>query len=175
MDKLEKIERLRERAGVSYEEARDALDAAGDDLLDAIVLLEKQGKVKQPKQESYSTQYEEQKQYLRVVDKVEEQKQSAPTLGKSLHKLFHVLADFIMHTSFHVSRRGKPVLTVPSWVLVIALLIFWKPLIPIGIILLIFGFRYSFESDGTADTDPANKILDKAGNIADEIHSGLKK
>ena len=46
MDNLEKVERLREKADVSYEEAKKALDECDGDLLDAMVYLEKQGKVK---------------------------------------------------------------------------------------------------------------------------------
>ena len=46
MDKFEKVERLRANANVSYEEAAAALDACGGDLLDAMILLEKQGKAK---------------------------------------------------------------------------------------------------------------------------------
>ena len=59
MDDLEKVERLRERADVSYEEAKKALEECNGDLLDAMVYLEKQGKVKKPGKTSYTTQYEE--------------------------------------------------------------------------------------------------------------------
>ena len=59
MDELEKVERLRKKADVSYEEAKQALEECGWDLLDAIVYLEKQGRVKEPKSTSYTTQYEE--------------------------------------------------------------------------------------------------------------------
>ena len=63
MERLEKVERLREKANVSYEEARAALEASNDDLLDAMVLLERQGKVKTPQQGgTFSTSYEEQKE-----------------------------------------------------------------------------------------------------------------
>ena len=41
MDNLEKVDKLRERANVSYEEAKAALEANGWDLLDAMVYLEK--------------------------------------------------------------------------------------------------------------------------------------
>ena len=41
MDKLEKVEKLREKTGVSYEEAKNALEACDYDLLDAIIYLEK--------------------------------------------------------------------------------------------------------------------------------------
>ncbi len=40
---LEKIDILRERAGISYEEAKIALDAAGGDLVTALINLEKSG------------------------------------------------------------------------------------------------------------------------------------
>ncbi|HEY5466186.1 MAG TPA: hypothetical protein VIL27_04045, partial [Clostridia bacterium] len=46
---LEQVELLRSKADVTYEEARQALEATGGDLLDAVVLLEIQGKVRPPK------------------------------------------------------------------------------------------------------------------------------
>ena len=52
MEQLEKVEKLRERADVSYEEAKEALEACDWDLLDAMVWLEKRGKVKGPSKES---------------------------------------------------------------------------------------------------------------------------
>ena len=45
MDNFEKVEKLREKAGVSYEEAKTALEQCNYDLLDAMIYLEKQGKV----------------------------------------------------------------------------------------------------------------------------------
>ena len=48
MEQLEKVEKLRQRANVTYEEAKQALEACNWDLLDAMVYLEKQGKVKEP-------------------------------------------------------------------------------------------------------------------------------
>ena len=105
MDRLEKAERLREHANVSYEEAKAALDQTDGDLLEAMVLLEKQGKTKQPEQETYSTRYEEQKEYVRVQEKVEEQKQSAPTFGKRARKTQRRTAN----------RRKPPSATSIDW------------------------------------------------------------
>lgn len=45
MVSIEQVEKLLEYTDVSYEEARDALTAADGNLLDAIVFLERQGKV----------------------------------------------------------------------------------------------------------------------------------
>ena len=44
MTELEKVEKLREKADVSFAEAKEALDMAGGDILDALIYLEKQGK-----------------------------------------------------------------------------------------------------------------------------------
>ncbi|MDP4159978.1 MAG: ubiquitin, partial [Bacillota bacterium] len=48
MTTLEQVEKLCAMANISYEEAKAALDAANGDLLEAIIYLEKQGKVKAP-------------------------------------------------------------------------------------------------------------------------------
>ena len=45
MENTQKIEQLVSKAGCSYEEARTALEACGWDMLDAIISLEREGKV----------------------------------------------------------------------------------------------------------------------------------
>ena len=50
MDNFEKVERLVEKANVSFEDAKAALDEANGDLLDAMIILEKRGKGKGPEQ-----------------------------------------------------------------------------------------------------------------------------
>lgn len=44
MERIELVELVREKAGVGYADAKEALDANGDDLLDALVWLEVQGR-----------------------------------------------------------------------------------------------------------------------------------
>ena len=46
MDNFEKVERLREKADVTYDEAKRALEACNWDMLDALIYLETLGKVK---------------------------------------------------------------------------------------------------------------------------------
>ena len=57
MDHFEMVEKLRTKANVSYEEAKAALEKTDWDVLDALVLLEGEGKVSdgQPAAE-YTTQ-----------------------------------------------------------------------------------------------------------------------
>ena len=176
MEKLDKVERLRERANVTYEEAREALEQSGEDLLDAMVWLERQGKVKTPQQSSYSTSYEEQKEYVRVVDKVEEQKQSAPSFGKSIGRAVRTLMHFVFHTSFHITRKKKILFTMPSWVFAFILLGAWKGVIPVMAVAMMFGVRYSFEGEENSPaSEAANDFLNKAGSFADGVQSELNR
>jgi hypothetical protein len=48
---LEQIDALRERADVSYESAREALELSNGDMLEALIYLEKQNKIKTDKKD----------------------------------------------------------------------------------------------------------------------------
>lgn len=167
MEKIEKVERLREKANVSYEEAREALEEAGGDLLDAMVLLERAGKVPGPNRSTYSTEYEAQPDYIRVRDKVEEQKNSAPSFGQTVGKLFRTAVHFIRKTVFIVKKGEDTLFTMPTAVFVLLLIFFWEALLPIMIVALFFDIRYSF--DGLDSVKKANSILNKAGDFAEEV------
>ena len=174
MDKLEKVERLRERANVTYEEAKDALEQAGDDLLEAMVLLERMGKTKGPERSTYSTNSEEQPEYIRVQEKVEEQEQSDPNFGHSLGSVIRTILRLIKDTSFVISRKEKTVFEMPSWVAVLIIFFSWHVTIPLMLIALFFGFRYSLYGQ-EEDTREANDILNKAGEFADDVESGMRR
>ena len=172
MDTLEKVERLRERANVSYEEAKLALEQTNGDLLDAIVLLERQGKTKKPEQASYSTSYDEQERYDNVKDKVAQQQsrsQIGITFGQILRKVFHILR----HNSLCVTRKDSVLFVLPVWAFVLILLLAWRIVLPVMIISLFFWVRYSFT--GEDDLSKANAFMDKVGNIADDVKEEFRK
>ena len=169
MEMIEKVERLRERADVTYEEAKAALEEAGGDLLDAMVLLERRGKVRGPAQSSYSTEYEEQKDYIRVRDKVEQQKKSAPSFTHTVGRLVKTFFSFIRHTVFIVTKEDSIIFTMPSWVLVLLLFFFWEAIVPVMVIALFFKVNYSF--DGAQNVKRANDILGKAGEFAQDVRN----
>ena len=173
MEMIEKVERLREKANVSYEEAKTALEQTGGDLLDAIVLLERQGKVKEPAHSSFSTEYEEQKEYIKVRDKVEEQEKSAPSMGRTIGRAFRGLIRFIKQTTFIVTKGEDVVFTMPTLIFAILLFFFWEVLAPVMVIALFFGVRYSFE--GEEEAEKANTILHKAGDFAQDVKSEFTK
>ncbi len=172
MTELEKVEKLRERANVTYEEAKTALDEAGGDLLDAIVILERQGKTRRPEKSVYSTSYEDQEDYVKVKDKVYQQ-QTGPRVGQTLGKVIRKAWRMIRTNSIQVMKGDQTIVVLPCVVFFLLLLFFWKLVIPVMIIGLFFGFRYSFF--GTNEMDKANEFMEKAGDIAEDVKKEFRK
>lgn len=167
MDDLEKVERLREKADVSYEEAKKALEESHGDLLDAMVYLEKQGKVKQRKESSYSTQYEEPEEFHKAAD----DGNRSGGMKDMLNRFFSWCGKMIQKgnaTMFKVEREGKNIIRIPVTVFVILLILLFEIVIPLMIIGLFFECRYSFEGVGEVHVD-VNKAMDRAADATGAI------
>ena len=174
MDYFEKVEKLVERAGVSFEEAKQALDESNGDMLDAMILLERSGKTKGPKNSTYSTKYEDQSAYYAASEQMEQDKQSAgKTFGDKVvaagKKVWHVLS----HNYLNVKRGEEPVVQLPLWAVVVILLSAWYLVWIILIVSLFFDVRYSFS--GEADLKTVNDIMDKAANVAEKTKEEFKE
>ena len=168
MDEFEKVEKLRQRANVTFEEAKKALDEANGDLLDAMILLEAQGKVETAEQTTRSTTYDDQKNYVSVQDTVQRQdRDNKKPLGQKIKHLCHLIWIKCADNKFMVERKGETVVTLPVWVLIIAVLIaFWT----VGVILIVglfFDCRYAIV--GPDDTTAINDVMDKAGDVVDKV------
>ena len=118
MDEFEKVEKLRQRANVSYEEAKEALDKSQGDLLDAMIYLEGQGKISADEQTSRSTTYEGQTDLVDVRDTVEKEdkknKKSERTLGQKIKHLCHLI---------WIKIRQNKFTTSPVWLFLTAVII----------------------------------------------------
>lgn len=177
MTEFEKVEKLRERANVTYEEARAALNEAGGDLLDAMVLLEKQGKTTGPRVSTYKTTYEEQKGYEEVVETANRE-DAGERLWESIKRLFRVIWKKLTGNSLSViNGDGKEAMRIPLIVPVVLLILGWYAFIPVMVIMLFFGFRYRIV--GSDEMPNANEIFDRAGDMAqsaaDHVREEWKK
>ncbi|HHT89758.1 MAG: DUF4342 domain-containing protein [Bacillota bacterium] len=156
MDKLEKIERLRERAQVSYDEAREAYEQADGDLLDALILLEKQGKVRPPQGDGYyrseQTVHEPsgEGQGERSEGRQGKNEQETNNFKETLDRIVKFLGGLIKkgnNTSFEILKDKEHMASFP--VTVLALLLLFAPWVtlPLIVIGLFFGFHYQFVSN----------------------------
>ncbi|MGI6119598.1 MAG: ubiquitin [Desulfosporosinus sp.] len=178
MTTLEQVEKLRQMANISYEEAKSALDATNGDLLEAVISLEKQGKINtppgggyysseksaDPRAEAYNTNYWE---------KQNKSGNNGENFGSLLKKLGKFCLKMIRkgnENSFEVLKGEESKASAP--VTAFALLLIFVPwiTIPLLIIGLFFGFHYRFIGPDLSD----NKVND-AINSAAHAAVNLKK
>lgn len=176
MDNFEKAEKIREKCGVSFEEAKDALERSNYDLLDAIVYLEQSGRINRPdnvvyvseKDRSKEKEFEDaQKQYKkqskkRICDYIKD-------FWAWLSKLFKKSCE----TSFVVEKNHKEVIAVPVLVFILLVIFAFWITVPLLIIGLFFECRYHFEGIGTVKVD-VNKFCEKASEGAEEIKNQFR-
>ncbi len=166
MDQLEKVEKLRQRADVGYEDAKNALEACNWDMLDAMVYLERLGKVKKPEQTVYSTSYEDQSGYVSVKDKVKQQKATEGGFCRKIGRLCKKLWQKGKDNYFCVGYKDEEVVRVPVWIFVLSLLFAWHIIVIIMIVSLFFDCHYSFA--GKDDLSKVNRFMSKANEMADK-------
>ncbi|SFB12821.1 hypothetical protein SAMN05216249_11027 [Acetitomaculum ruminis DSM 5522] len=174
MEQFEKVEKLRERANVTYEEAKAALEQCNWDILDAMVFLEKEGKAKGPKKESYTTDFNKHDEYWDVKEKIEYQNRRASEgVGCKMGRLFRKICKFGKENFLEVTRHGEEILKVPVWLFAVALLFGWHLIFLIMVISLFFDCHYSFV--GKEDLEKVNEVMGKANDIADKVKDEYNK
>lgn len=163
MDQFEKVEKLKQRANVSYEEALNALDACNQDLLDAMIYLERLGRTKAPEMDSFSTSQETVENTSLVPAKVvSESKQE-----KSFVEIVKYIWDKLKQINFVVSRKDSTLVSIPVWILLLVLIFFWWAMIIILVAGLFVGCHYSFT--GPDEYTELNKAMKTASEVADTI------
>ncbi len=174
MEKLEKVEKLREKTGVTYEDAKAALVACDYDLLDAIVYLEKLGKIKSPENTSYTTTLQAHSKEFERAQASYEDSCKKSTIGDGVDRFISWAGDLLKKScksTFHVEHEGKQVVAVPLLVFILLLIFaFWITL-PLMIVGLFFDYKYHFEGINKIDV---NEVCDKASAAAMNMKNDAK-
>lgn len=193
MTHIEMVEKLRERADVNYADAKDALERADWDLLDAMILLEREGKIrgetgicptaapegggdKTGERQSGSGEKSAGEDQGGAGAKAAETP-GATTFREFMGKLFRGLKKLVHLGNinlFVVERGGESSLRVPVTVLVILLILGFWVVVPLLILGLFFGYRYGFEGPHLG-RDNINGAMHKATDVAEDIKSEFKK
>ncbi len=170
---LEQVERLREKGGLSYEEARRILEETQGDLLEALIRLERQGRIRGGGSGAfYSTRpggdtapsgpaspagpsSEEPSRFRGLSLTVGGARRNGqdrtqgdrPGFWGQVKELLAAALDLLRHSTvnqFEVWRRGERMTTMPVLILILLLvMVFWISL-PLLIVGLFFGCKYRF-------------------------------
>ncbi|MBE6067546.1 MAG: DUF4342 domain-containing protein [Clostridium lundense] len=143
--KLEQIDELRKRINVSYEDAKEALENCDGDILEAIVYLEKNNKVKAEKNDGEKECF---------FDKIK----ALIKKGNNIRFVVKKKEKIVVNLSLNVS---------------ILIAVFGFHIAFIGLILaLLCGFRMKFETNKGEDIK-INQTLDKVQDEIQEIKNDL--
>lgn len=175
MDKMDKVEKIRTKAGISYEEAKEILEKCHYDMLDAMIYLEQQGKVPKPEVEVFATQGDAGNQsgeFERAQANYRESCEKKSSVGQLLDRFVHWCGKVLKkgwETQFCVSdKRGELIMKVPVLMLILAfLLAFW--LVTILILIGLFqGCHFRFEGIEDIRVN-LNGMCDKASEACDSV------
>ena len=182
---LEMVERLREKADVSYAQAKQALEYSGGNLLDALIYLEEKGAIPREEGAYFSTRNDTPVPPpcppplpVQVPDGPgKAKKDKVPRSRGGFRRLLVTLRRWLVDNELEIWRRGQPITALP--VLILALLLccaFWVT-VPILVLGLFLGFRYRF-SGPDLERESINNMMgsmaDTAADLGRQVMDELK-
>lgn len=177
---LDQVEKLREKANISYDEAKAALEKTNGDILEAIIDLERQNRIQVPKGGGYynssNKQQNSEENFYEKKSKGENKKKDGISFGELVGRILKWCGKLISRgnrNSFEVIKDGSHIMSVPVTVLALLLIFaFWVTL-PVIIIGLFFGYRYMFNGPDLG-RENVNSALDSVAKAADNFKKGVK-
>ena len=179
MDRFELVEKLVKSTGVSYEDAKTALESSGWDLLDAAVWLEKNGRI-ETKTSHFTTDPEQQQQQAQAAAEQQRQQEqqradsvrgTADTRYRSghrgvIHSIISKIRGILMDNELVICKQsGEIFLELPIWLTVLLLVLAFWPTIIVLVLVFFLGFRFRLHGPDLG-SDMVNNILNHAENSA---------
>lgn len=168
---FELVEKLVNTFGVSYEKAKEALEASNWDAVDAAIYLEKDQKGgNTASQETAGEQAQENvsrgpKGSFNIP--VDEMKEAGSNFFKSCW-------DFLSLNSFVVKKNsGEVFLDIPIWLAALLLCAFFWPVALILVLVFIMGYRFSFSGPQLGKKRVKN-TMNQVENAAEEFVEKVK-
>ena len=180
MDNFEKIEQLVNKAGCSYEDAKAALEGCGWDMIDAIISLERDGKIKK-ESAAYSAQPAQEAEIVSevTVDRTGSRTGNQGNAGKTEKEKKEKKGIWKRFKSIMTDNRlviiksnGQQLADLPIWIPVIALICFFWATLILAVIAMVFGCRFHFEGADLGKIN-INDTMDKATDYAEKVRNDL--
>ncbi|MGL4453254.1 MAG: DUF4342 domain-containing protein [Sarcina sp.] len=184
MDKEKLILELIEKTSISYEEAREALENTDWDILEAIVYLEKIGRISgSGNGEFYTNKYYksyEASNNILNLNKDEENQEKFKSSKKNEregNKFFEWICNIIdigNNTWIEFSKDKNEILKIPITVLVVLTFFMFGTMIPLVIIALFLGVEAKVSSQ-KLNVEETNKYLSKLSEEIRNVKEKFKK
>ena len=180
MTTLENVEKICAMANISYEEAKAVLEAAHGDLLEAVISLEKQGKIQAPNGGGYfnsekTADSKEAPPHSNANENHHNNTKSENSFGASVKKAGQFLLKVIHKgniNSFEVYKGTEVKASFPVTVLALLIIFAFWVTIPLMIIGLFFSLRYRFVGPDFA-SDTINNAMNSAADAAENLKNSI--
>ena len=182
---FEQVEKLKDRANVTWEEAKSALESAGGDLLEAMLLLERQGKIPPPQGGFYTTRAGAEGQSLPAQRAQSSRKDGEDRWKARVREFLEAAVGILRHCTVHqreVWRGGQMMASIPVLIVILLFVVAFWVCVPLMVVGLVFGCRYTFSGPdlhakrvNEAIDCAARTVQDTAARIKDEFSNQHKK
>jgi hypothetical protein len=174
MATFEQVERLRNYADISVEEAKNTLDETDEDLLEAVILLEKRGQLyKAEEGGAHTNSGAKDRSNNKNRSNCEQGTRFSELIGRGF-RWFGRLVQRGNNNTLKVYRGEETFLSVPVTVLVILLIFAFWIIVPLIVVGLFFDFRYSFHGPDLG-RPKVNAVVDKVADAAVNIKKDVKE
>ena len=161
---FELVEKLVNTFGVSYEKAKEALEASNWDAVDAAIYLEKDKNAASQEQEQEKVNCNPKGSFNIPVDEMKE-------AGSNF---FKACWDFLSLNTFVVKKSsGEVFLDIPIWLAALLLCAFFWPVVMILALVFIMGYRFSFSGPQLGKRHVKN-TMNQVENAAEEFVEKVK-
>ncbi|MDM0556827.1 ubiquitin [Clostridium perfringens] len=173
MEKLKLVDKLKNKANISYEEAKDALEKSNWDMLEAMLYLEAHGKVQKPSisifytnesKESYNENGEEVNLKKDTNENNFENKNGFEGVFEAICKAI----DTCNNIFIEIIRNSRVILKIPFTVLIVLLFFAFWIVIPLMIIGLFFNMEFLVSSK-KIDVDKINKVFKETSKVVKDV------
>ena len=179
MTRLEMVEKIREKTGVTYEEARQSLEKTDWDMLDAIVALE-HAKADGNAAYAYAKAPEDAADSQKTTETVEPRRRVVLHAGDAGDKIAAVLKWIgnILHRGeqghVEVIRKEETVMSLSVTTIILLLLLCWWLIVLLVAAGLFTGYRFHFVNFSLIGK-AANAASEKASDKAEEIKNRMRE
>ena len=161
---FELVEKLVNTFGVSYEKAKEALEASNWDAVDAAIYLEKDKDAASQEQEQENVNRNPKGSFNIPVDEMKE-------AGSNF---FKTCWDFLSLNTFVVKKSsGEVFLDIPIWLAALLLCAFFWPVVIILALVFVMGYRFSFSGPQLGKKHVKN-TMNQVENAAEEFVEKVK-
>ncbi|MGC5814129.1 ubiquitin [Clostridium perfringens] len=173
MEKLKLVDKLKNKANISYEEAKDALEKSNWDMLEAMLYLEVHGKVEKPSLSIFYTNeskksYNENGEEVNLKEDTNENNFENKNGFEGVFEAICKAIDTCNNIFIEIIRNSRVILKIPFTVLIVLLFFAFWIVIPLMIIGLFFNMEFLVSSKKIY-VDKINKVFKETSKVVKDV------